>query len=117
MSVSITFRHMESTDALKAYAEKKVERLQKFLRQPMTAKVTMALERHEQVVEIQVHSGGESYEAKDVGEDTYASIDKVTDKLESQIRHAHGAENAKRRREPDLRHADWEPVAGSPGDR
>ena len=38
MNVSITFRHVDSSDALKRYSEEKIQKLQKFLRQPMTAK-------------------------------------------------------------------------------
>lgn len=117
MNVTITFRHMESTESLKAHALKKVERLQKFLRQPMTARVTLAVEKHEQEVEVQLQSGGEWYEAKDVSEDTYASIDKVVAKLERQIRNAHGVESTRRRRETDLRHAGWEPVAEATASR
>lgn len=120
MNVSITFRHMDSTDSLKAYASEKVGRLQKFLRQPMTARVTLSLEKLEHSVEVQIQSGGHWYEAKEVSGDTYASIDTVTDKLERQIRSAKGAESSKRRKD-DIRHAAPEdeeaPVAMAVGDR
>lgn len=121
MNVSITFRHMEPTDSLKAYAAEKVSRLQKFLRQPMVAKVTLSLEKLEHSVEVQIQSGGQWYEAKEVSEDTYASIDVVIDKLERQIRHQKGVQSSRRRRDVDLRHAQPEedevPVALASGDR
>ncbi|OQX67559.1 MAG: ribosomal subunit interface protein [Sorangiineae bacterium NIC37A_2] len=117
MNVSITFRHMDSTDSLKAYVQKKVERLQKFLRQPMAARATLALDRHLHEVELQIQSGSEHYEAKDASDDAYASIDRVTDKLLQQIRTAHGVESTRRRKETDLRHADWSPVAVAAGGR
>ncbi len=41
----------------------------------MEAKVTLSHEKVESVVEVQVHSGGEWYEAKEVAEDMYAAID------------------------------------------
>jgi len=105
MNVSITFRHMDPTDSIKAYATDKLSRVQKFLRQPMTARVTLSLDKLEHSVEVQVQSGGQWYEAKEVSGDTYASIDAVVDKLERQIRHAKGVESSRRRKEPDLRHA------------
>jgi putative sigma-54 modulation protein len=118
MNVSITFRHMQSTDSLKTFAQRKVERLQKFLRQPMTARVTLALEKLEHEVEVQIQSGGERYEAKDISDDTYGSIDRVMDKLLHQIRAAHGVESTRRRRGgTDLRHADWVAVAAMAGGR
>lgn len=98
MNINITFRHLESTDAIKAYTQEKVSKLQKFLRQPMTAKATLSLEKHEHVAEIRVSSGSEHHEAKEASEDMYASIDKVISKLERQICEAKGTQESKRRR-------------------
>lgn len=98
MNISITFRHLESTDSIKAYVTEKVGKLQKYLRQPMTAKVTCSVEKHQQVVEVQLSSGSDHLEAKESSEDMYAAIDKVTDKLERQINHVKGAAESKRRR-------------------
>ena len=44
MNITITFRHMEGTDAVKKHTTEKVAKLQKFLRQAMTAQVTLAQE-------------------------------------------------------------------------
>ena len=85
MNVSITFRHVEATDSIKTYATEKVSKLQKFLRQPMTAKVTVSIEKHEQMAEVRISSGSEHYEAHETSGDLYAAIDKVIDKLERQI--------------------------------
>jgi putative sigma-54 modulation protein len=97
MNVSITFRHVDSSDALKNYAEEKVSKLQKFLRQPMTAKVTLSVDRLKQAAEVQISSGGQHIEAKESTGDMYASIDLVIGKLERQIRGIKGAAQARRR--------------------
>jgi putative sigma-54 modulation protein len=97
MNISITFRHMEPSDAIKAYAQDKVSKLQKFLRQPMTAKVTLSLQKLRHVAETRVSSGGEHIEAMEASEDIYASIDKMIDKLERQIRGTKGAQQARKR--------------------
>jgi putative sigma-54 modulation protein len=97
MNISITFRHMEPSDAIKSYAEDKVAKLQKFLRRPMTAKVTLALQKLHHVAETRISSGGERLEATEASEDIYASIDKVVAKLERQIRGTKGAQQAKKR--------------------
>ena len=107
MNISISFRHLEATDSIKAYATEKVGKLQRFLRQPMTARVTLSLEKHEQVAEIRVSSGSEHHEAKEATTDMYTAIDRVIDKLERQIREVHtahkkkGAERASDRLLPD----------------
>jgi putative sigma-54 modulation protein len=85
MNISITFRHVEATEAIKGYAHEKVSKLQKFLRQPMEAKVTLSIEKHEQVAEVRMSAGSEHYEAHERSSDLYAAIDKVIDKLERQI--------------------------------
>lgn len=97
MNISITFRHMAPSEAIKSYASEKLGKLQKMLREPLLAKVTLSIDRLEQIAEARVSSGGEHLEAKEGGEDMYASIDKVMSKLERQIRASKGAALASRR--------------------
>ena len=98
MNISITFRHMEPSEAIKEYSRKRVAKLQKFLRQPMRAKVTLSVDKLNHVAETQISAGGEHIEAKESSEDMYASIDKVIDKLERQINdHKSQAQDRKRR--------------------
>jgi putative sigma-54 modulation protein len=97
MNISITFRQMDTSDAIKQYATDKVAKLQRFLRRPMTAKVTVSLDRRKHVVEARISSGSEHLEAHEVTDDMYASIDQVMDKLERQIRGSKGTARARRR--------------------
>jgi len=97
MNISITFRHVDSSEAIKNYATEKVAKLQKFLRKPMSAKVTLSLDKLKHGAEVRLSSGGEHHEAHEYSEDMYASIDKVIGKLERQIRGAKGVAQSKRR--------------------
>lgn len=97
MNISITFRHMASSEAIKTYTSDKLGKLQKFLRQPMTAKVTLSIDGLKKIAEARISSGGEHLEAKETGEDMYASIDRIMSKLERQIRGVKGAAQAKRK--------------------
>ena len=103
MNITVTFRHVDASEAIKKRATEKIAKLQKFLRQPMTARVTLSLEKLKHMVEARVSSGGEHYEAHDVTDDMYTSIDKVLDKLERQIRGTKGAAQAKKRHGATLR--------------
>jgi putative sigma-54 modulation protein len=98
MNITVTFRHVDASDALKKRATEKIAKLQKFLRQPLTARVTVSLEKLKHEVEARISSGGERYEAHEATQDMYESIDKVMDKLERQIRGSKGAAQAKKRR-------------------
>ena len=73
-------------------------KLQKFLRQPMTAKVTLSPDKLQHVAEARVSSGEQHIEAREESEDMYASIDRMVDKLERIIRGTKGAKEAKARR-------------------
>lgn len=97
MNISITFRHMDPSDAIKRYASAKLAKLQRFLRQPMTGKVTVSIDRLKRIVEARISSGGEHLEAKEAKDDMYAAIDLVMDKLERQIRAVKGAAESRRR--------------------
>lgn len=97
MNIAITFRHLDATDSMKDYATEKVAKLQKFLRQPMRARVTLSLENKKKQCETEINAGDLHLIASDSGTDMYASIDSVIDKLERQINHQHGAKIAQKR--------------------
>lgn len=91
MAIAITFRHMESTEALKSYVNDKMERLQKYVRAPIDVHATLQPEKHEFVAEVQVQANGKSFQASHTSDDLYKSIDFVLDKLEHQISRTHDA--------------------------
>ena len=97
MNIAITFRQMEATEAVRGYATDKVGKLQKFLRQPMKGHVILSIEKRTQVAEVNIHAGSEHYHATETSEDMYASIDKVIDKLERQIRESKEALSSKKK--------------------
>lgn len=97
MNIAITFRQMESTDAVKGYTQDKVGRLQKFLRDPMKGQVKLSCQSHQHSAEVDLHAGGSHYHAHETSEDMYATIDKVIDKLERQIRGSKSSQKGKER--------------------
>ncbi|WP_394827461.1 ribosome hibernation-promoting factor, HPF/YfiA family [Pendulispora albinea] len=86
MNIAITFRHMDSTEAVKGYAQEKIAKLQRFLRHPMKVQVVLSTQHRAHIAEVELHAAAERFHAKETSEDMYASIDKVSDKLEAQIR-------------------------------
>jgi putative sigma-54 modulation protein len=97
MNITITFRHMEGTEAVKRHAHEKLAKLQKFLRTAMTAEVKLSVEGLEHVADVNIASGSSHFHATERSEDMYATIDMVHDKLERQIRTAKGATISKKR--------------------
>ncbi|MDD9938343.1 MAG: ribosome-associated translation inhibitor RaiA [Myxococcales bacterium] len=97
MRIEYTFRNMESSEAMKNYAEGKLGRLQKYVRGPLEVAVTFSLERHLQVVDVAIHADGHHLQGREGQEDMYASIDLVTDKIQRQLNKAHEQHAAHRR--------------------
>ena len=86
MQVTTTFRHMEQSDALKAYAEEKLERVTKYIDGPINAQVYFSVEKKiRHIVEIVINSKGISTKASEATHDMYAAIDAVIDKIERQV--------------------------------
>ncbi len=86
MDIKIVGKDIKATDAIKAYAEKKVERINKYFDGDFEVVVTIKTEKNEQIAEMHVTAKGEVYRAVTSHTDLYASIDKDIDILEGQIR-------------------------------
>jgi putative sigma-54 modulation protein len=98
MNITITFRHMDATDAVKGYATEKVAKMQRFLRGPMKAQVTLSCQQDRlHSIEVDIHAGHAHFHAHETSEDMYASIDKVSDKIERQILSAKKAVTSKKK--------------------
>ena len=88
MQLSVTFRHMDATEALKEYAREKVDRIRKYFPDPIKAHVVLACDRgynHVADVMITLHNGF-VIKGEEKTEDMYSSIDLVMAKIERQVR-------------------------------
>lgn len=88
MKFTIRGKKLEVTDAIKAYVEEKIGRLDKYFENPdnISANVLMRLSGNDQVVEVTINTHGLILRGEEANKDLYASIDFVTDKIERQIR-------------------------------
>ncbi len=87
MQFSVTFRHMEATDALKEYAQERIQRIKKYFPDPISCHVVMSTERynHRVDVKLQLHNGLQ-IAGHEATENMYSSIDLVVAKIERQVR-------------------------------
>ena len=86
MQVSTTFRHMEQSEALKNYAEEKLERVAKYIDEPISAQVYFTVEKIRHIVEIVISGRGITTKASEATNDMYAAVDAVLDKIERQLK-------------------------------
>jgi putative sigma-54 modulation protein len=86
MQITTTFRHMESSEPLKVYAQEKLEKVQKYIDEPIVAQVFLTVEKIRHTAEITINAKGITIKASEETNDMYAAIDAVTDKIERQLR-------------------------------
>ncbi len=86
MKINFTAKQLEMTDSLRDYAEKKVGKIEKYLRYEPEAQVTYSRERERMTAEVTLKSGGRTYRASQTSKDMYASIDACVTAIERQIR-------------------------------
>lgn len=97
MKLLIIEKDIESTDAIRDYTEKKLERVQKYFEQDIEAEVTLREEGQMKVTQFQVVVGGNTFRSISENEDLYASLDRNVDILERQIDKAKTANRKKMR--------------------
>ena len=85
MEIKVLGKEIKVTEAIKDYVERKLDRVDKYF-ENSSAEVTIRAEKNEQIAEVLVTANGEKYRAEAEEKDLYASIDKVIDILEGQIR-------------------------------
>lgn len=86
MTIQITARHLEITDALKNYVTEKLNKLNHHFDNILAVKVVLEVEKDMQCVEAVVSVPGNEFVAKAEDYDMYAAIDGLEDKLDAQIR-------------------------------
>ena len=96
MQLSVTFRHMEPSDALKDYARDKISRIEKYLDAVLEANVVLSVEKFRHIADVTIASDGLKINGQEQTEDMYSAIDMVVDKLERQVkRHREKIRNRK----------------------
>ena len=86
MKFTFTEKKMDSSEDLRAYAEKKIGKLDRFFKNEAEAFVTFSLERGRFRAEITIHNNGTYYRASELTQDMYASVDSGVAAIERQIR-------------------------------
>jgi putative sigma-54 modulation protein len=86
MNIIVTGRHLEITPALKDYAEKKINRFDRYLSNISEAVATLSVEKYRHKVEVLLKVNGVLIQAEGITGDVYSSIDEVAEKLERQIK-------------------------------
>ncbi|MCC6847820.1 MAG: ribosome-associated translation inhibitor RaiA [Deltaproteobacteria bacterium] len=104
MRINVTFRHMEATDALREYAEKRVRRVAKYVHRPIDAHVILSVVKRRHIAEIVLKADRTTMTVEEETGDLYSAIDLAADKLEHRAR-KHTGKISNRKLSPRSRRA------------
>ncbi|HWJ03319.1 MAG TPA: ribosome-associated translation inhibitor RaiA [Verrucomicrobiae bacterium] len=85
MNINVRGKHIEVTDALREYVEKRVGKLEKYFDSLEDIQVTLLVEKDRHRVEVTAPISGMILRGEEETTDMYSSIDLVVEKLEKQI--------------------------------
>ena len=87
VNVTITFRNIQGTDAIKNYAHEKISNcLQKFVHKDTEAHLVLIVEKNRQRAEISFRADGADINAEQESADLYSAIDGLVDTVTTQLR-------------------------------
>lgn len=86
MQIQITGQNIEVTEAIRTYAEKKLQRIYSLVDKIGHIHLTFHVERVNQIAEANISVPGSQIHAEAVSENIYESIDKLVDKLIRQLK-------------------------------
>ena len=84
--VTVTFRHVEPSDAIRLYAERKFAHVGKLIKRACQAHLILTVDNYRQHGEVTVKSGRLSVSAEEETKDLYSVIDLLADKVGRQLK-------------------------------
>ena len=86
MQIELTGHHIEVTDSLRDYVNEKMARLERHFDKVSNIHVILEVEGGRHKAEATVHMSGHNIFADCTEDDMYASIDRLVDKLDRQVK-------------------------------
>jgi len=86
VQITVTGRNLDITPAMQEYVEKRVRKLKKYFSSIVDVHVVLFLQRFQHLCEITMNASGITLHGHDRTEDLYASVDRVVEKLERQLK-------------------------------
>lgn len=85
MQISVSGHHVQVTEAIEAYIRKKLNKLDKHFQPILNGKVLLSVEKNTQKAETTLHISGVEVFVEAQSNNLYASIDKMSKKLDRKV--------------------------------
>lgn len=86
MQISITFKNIDPSEALKSHIQEKLDRWDKMFDSPAEAHVVLSIEKIRHIAEINLNCDKFKIHATEESENMYSSIDMLANKVKLQIK-------------------------------
>ncbi len=86
MQTSFTFRNMEAGEWLKDYVDKKLSKIERYMDKPVSATVTLSIEKFRNVAEVKLSAKGMNLQGREEAKEMTLAVDSVIDKIERQMK-------------------------------
>lgn len=86
MNITVTGRHLNISDSLRDYAEKKIKKLDRHFNQLIDAHVILTVEKLDHISEVVLNGDGVQFHGKEKAADLFSAIDLLFEKMEKQVR-------------------------------
>jgi len=87
MQIAVTFRHMESSEAVRNYVEEKLAKVKKYIEEPIDAQVVLSVQKKiNHRAEVTMVAKGLTMKSVEEKDDMYAAVDLMVDKIERQLK-------------------------------
>ncbi len=94
MKVIFTGRHVDVSDALRTFAQERIEKMSTYLDDVIDVHVTLSVEKHRHAAELSIKTRRAELLASAETDDMYASLSQALDKLETQAHRHSGKRQA-----------------------
>jgi len=85
MQITVSGHQMEITEPLRDYASEKIGRIQKHFDHVINTNIVLHVQKNQHKAEATIHARGATLHADAEGQDMYAAIDSLADKLDRQV--------------------------------
>ncbi|HXR52457.1 MAG TPA: ribosome-associated translation inhibitor RaiA [Steroidobacteraceae bacterium] len=85
MQLKLTGHHVEVTDSMRAYVQKRLERVKRHFDNVIDVTFVMSVDKLQHKAEATVHVSGGNIHADAIETDMYAAIDALVDKLDRSV--------------------------------
>ncbi|WP_022668500.1 ribosome hibernation-promoting factor, HPF/YfiA family [Desulfospira joergensenii] len=86
MQIMVTFKNIDSSESLKSYVIKKLDKFDRLLDGPAEAHVVLSVEKIRHIAELTLTCDRINIHAREESESMYSSIDALVDKIRAQVK-------------------------------